>query len=291
MKSYLNICIVAFLFASCIKLSNETYRDLSIDERRALSAEYTQLAKRLESGSPKNMILLEKALRLNPKNDLAWRELAEPYLYAGLFEEWNLHMEKAIELNPVAWQAWRGYERLFYCRDYAGALFDLDATDTLTRGEVDYPQNISVDYLRGLCYFGLKDYGKSEEYFIRFIEDERIKLGEEFVDETAFLYLGLIHMERGLYRKAIEDFERGLKFEEAYADFNFHLSRIYCIMDDLVNAEKQLELARKKYLDDNYLRAYRYEAIGQIYLSDIESLAEQIRYSLAMIPGENSVSS
>jgi tetratricopeptide (TPR) repeat protein len=96
----------------------------------------------------------------------------------------------------VAWQAWRGYDRLFYFRDYAGALFDLDATDTLTWDQVDYPQNISVDYLRGLCYMGLKDYDRAIEYFKKFAEDEATKVGEEFIDEAVFLYLGKIYFER-----------------------------------------------------------------------------------------------
>ncbi len=275
----LSIILVCIALQSCVKLSNERYNRLTIDERRALSAEYTQLAKRLEMGSAKNMQLLDKAVRINPKNDLAWRELSLPYLYAGMYEEWNQHIVKAIELNAQAWQAWRGYDRLFFFRDYAGALFDLDASDTLTRNQVDYPQNISVDYLRGLCYFGLKDYDKSVEYFQSFVQDETIKLGEGYLDESVFIYLGLIAIRQNKLKTAIGYFQRGNKFEESFADFNFHLAKVYCILDETELAQKELDIARNKFEDNNRLRGYRFEAIEQIYLSDIDALQEQLDVS------------
>jgi len=129
-KYCLSIIVMTLVFSSCIELSNETYYHLSWDERRKLSADYTQLAKRLERGSPKSMRLLEKSVVIDPNNDLAWRELSLPYLYAGKIKAWNEHMSKAVDLNAEAWQAWRGYQKLYFFRDYSGALFDFDATDT-----------------------------------------------------------------------------------------------------------------------------------------------------------------
>lgn len=282
MRYYLNIVFLCLIFSSCLKLSNENFRHLSIDEKRALSAEYTQLAKRLEMGSPKNMMLLDKAIRINPNNDLAWREKALPYLYAGMFDEWNSNIEKAIELNPEAWQAWRGFDRLFYFRDYAGALFDLDATDTLTRNQVDYPQNISVDYLRGLCYFGLSDYPKALEYFDTFVNDEKLKVGDAYIDETVFLYMGRIKMCLGKYDEAIQHLERGLKYENSLADFNYYLARIYCIHDELDKALQELSIAKEKFEDGNRLRGYRYEAIGQLYDSDLDEFEKDLQFSIEM---------
>lgn len=173
----------------------------------------------------------------------------------------------------MAWQAWRGYDRLFYFRDYAGALFDLDATDTLTWDQVDYPQNISVDYLRGLCYMGLKDYDRAIEYFKKFAEDEATKVGEEFIDEAVFLYLGKIYFERLEMSKAEHYLRRGLKFEDSFADFNYYLAQIYCYKNDLFQAREELNTAIKKFEDGNRLRGYRFEAIGQLYKSDLDEFS------------------
>lgn len=289
LKKFFPSILLVFVALSCGRLTKENFHLLSEDERRSLSAEYTQLAKRLETGSPKNMMILEKAIRINPQNDLAWRELSLPYLHAGMYSKWSENIEKAIALNPEAWQAWRGYDRLFYFRDYAGALFDFDASDTLTRNQIDYPQNTSVDYLRGLCYYGLRDYQKAEEYFSRFIEDEKIKVGDPYIDESAFLYLGLIAIEQNRLADAEMQFLRGLKYEDSFADFNFHLAKLYCILDDPEEAEKQYKMAKKKFDNGNHLRGYRYEEIAQLYISDFEELEEQINYSLANRAVENSM--
>jgi len=276
LKYCLSLFILTIILSSCIELSNETFHKLSIDERRKLSADYTQLAKRLETGSPKYMRILEKAIRINPDNDLAWRELSLPYLYSGMTSEWHKHIQKAIDLNPEAWQGWRGYDKIFYFRDYSGALFDLDVTDTLTKNKVDYLQNTSVDYLRGLCYFGLENWEKSIEYFNKFVEDERIKVGDKFIDETAFLYLGIIDIENGRFQDAIKQLQRGFKYEDGFAEFHYYLALIYCELGATKQAKAEIEKSKLKFEEENYRRAYRYENIRQLYLDDIEDLEEKI---------------
>ena len=277
LKYYLSFWVLLLSLSSCFEFSNETYHHLTQDEKRKMSADYTQLAKKLERGSSKNMRLLEKAVKINPNNDLAWRELSLPYLYAGMLEQWNAHMEIAMKLNPQAWQGWRGYQKLFFFRDYSGALFDFDATDTLTVDKTDYAQNISVDYLRGLCYLGLKDYPRSIEYFEKYIEDETKKSGAKYVDETAFLYLGIIANHERKYEKAIEYFNRAVKYETGNADMDYHKARALLHIGKIREAEELLLMAKKKFKDDKYMNQYYYEAIEQIYLSDINSLEANIK--------------
>jgi len=275
-KYCLSVCILICVMSSCDNLSNETFFHLNDKERKAKSLEYTTLAGLLERGSPKSMRLLEKAVRIDPNNDRAWRELSLPYLYAGLIEEWNETITKAIEINPQAWQSWRAHDRMYYFRDFAGALYDLDATDTLTKNQVDYAQNTSVDFLRGVCYLGMHDYPKSEEYFDIYIEDERSKVGDKFVDETAFLYLGIIALHKNEYKKAIKQLKRGIKYEEGYADYHYHLARAYCFLGDDKKASTQIEIALKKFDEDNHLQGYRYEAVEEIYRAQIIALKEII---------------
>lgn len=276
LKYCLSIFIVAILFCSCFELSNETFYHLTWDERKKLSIEYTHLAKLLERGSPENMRLLEKAVIVDPKNDLAWRELSLPYLYAGMIKDWNENMSKAVELNAEEWQAWRGYQKLYFFRDYSGALFDLDATDTLTRNQVDYPQNISVDYLRGLCYLGLKQYDKSTEYFQKYIKDESQKVGEKYVDETAFLYLGIVANYQEDYETAIGYFNRAIAYESGPADIDYHKASAMLKLGEIDKAQELLLNAKKKFKDDERLKAFFYEAIEELYIQDIRTLEARL---------------
>ena len=273
-KYCLSLFIVLCVMSSCNNLSNETYYHMSDELRKSKSMEYTALAGLIERGSPKSMRLLEKAVRLDPNNDSAWRELSLPYLYAGMIKEWNENITKAIEANPQAWQSWRAHDRMYYFRDYAGALYDLDATDTLTKNQVDYAQNTSVDFLRGVCYLGMHDYPKSEEYFNIYIEDERSKVGDKFIDETAFLYLGIISLYKDRYDEAILYLKRGIKYEDGYADYHYHLARAYCYLGNNEKALKETEIALQKFDDNNHLQGYRYEALEQIYRTQITELRD-----------------
>lgn len=282
LKYFLSVSLV-LLFTACDNLTQERFHKMTKEERQSASLEYTTLASLLERGSPKHMRILEKAIRLDPQNDRAWRELSLPYLYSGMFEEWSFSISKAIEINPEAWQGWRAHDRMYYCRDFAGALFDLDATDTLTKNQVDYAQNTSVDFLRGVCYLGLNNYSKSEEYFYKYIEDEQAKIGEAFVDETAFLYLGILALKQDQYNLAVQHLLRGIKFEDGYADFHYHLARAYCYLGEYAKAQKEIIIAAKKFDEGNYLRGYRYEAVEQIYKAQITELNQSINLEVGLV--------
>jgi len=261
---------------SCDNIRKESFHNFSKEEKVKLSKKYQQLAELLEKGSPNHMRLLEKALRINPNNDMAWRQLSLPYLYAGMLKEWHYHMDNAIKLNPQVWQGWRAYDRLYYLRDYSGALYDLDATDTLTVNQVDYLENTSVDYLRGLCYLGLNNFEMAHEFFDKFIDHEVDNVGEKFVDERVYLYKGMINIQEQKYFDAIKNLKRGIEFEEGNADFHYHLSVAFCHLGDLKEAREQLNIAIKKSDQENrllgYRYGYRYEPIGRVYDEDIEDL-------------------
>lgn len=269
--------IVVIQIVSCDNLSNETYHKMSESERKILSSNYTQLAMKLEKGSPDNMKLLEKAVRLNSDNDLAWKELSIPYIYRGMYKEWSLHINEAVRINPQAWQSRRGYDKLHYLRDYTGALFDLDRMDTLTPQTVDYVSNTSVDFLRGLCYLGLKDFDNSKLYFHRYIDYESREVGEEFIDEDVFLYLGIIANYEKQYDLALEYLSRAEKFEVSIADVDYHKGVALLNKGQYELAKETLLSAREKYKDDNYLRSFYYEPLERIYFSDIKYLEAKLQ--------------
>src|SRR5688500_7323755 len=130
---------------------------------------FEQAEKHFNQGSPENMELIETAIELDPNNSAAWRELSVPYLKRGLGHEWKPLFDKAVEIDPISWQGWRGYLKLFFYRDYEGAIQDFNATDTLTPNFTDYPQSLSVDYLRALAYLQLKDFDASIKFITKYI--------------------------------------------------------------------------------------------------------------------------
>lgn len=266
------------VWVSCDKLSNETYHHLEEKEKLALSAKYVTLANTLQRGTPKQMRMLEKAIRLNPRNDEAWTNLGEPYLYTGLYQEWNTYMNKAVLLNPERWQAQRGSDKLFFFKDYAGALCDLDATDTLTVNKTDYVDKNSVDYLRGLCYYGLKNHDKANEYFELYLKTETEKTGSKQIDKTAYLYLGIIANYHQDYQSAIEILKKAIGEYDHLADVFYQLALAYFMSGDPAIANEHITKSKELFEQDDYHkhRFHLYEVIDQLYLSEIEKLEIEI---------------
>ncbi|NNE26342.1 MAG: tetratricopeptide repeat protein [Saprospiraceae bacterium] len=273
---FLSLLLIVVL-AGCEQLSNETYHQMLPDDRRKLSSQYTQLAKRLESGSSKNMRLLEKAVRINNQNDQAHFELSLPYLYNGIYDKWHYHISKATELNPQAWQGWRGYYKLFYLRDYGAALFDLDATDTLTIDQTDYAHNMSVDYLRGLCYMGLGNHDKAREYLKLYIEKETKDVGRKFIDETAFLYLAIMAYDEGDFDQALDDINESILYEEGQAEMYFYRAKSLVELNRFSEAKQAVQKADSLFNEGRYLRGYFHEMPNQIYKQDLDQLKEKLK--------------
>lgn len=261
--------------ASCVELSNETFKDLTVQERQKKSGDYVSLARYAKMGSPKHMRILDKAIRLDPRNELAWKRMSGPFLFNGLYEEWNRYSDKAIKLNPKEWQGWRGYQKLFYFRDYGGALYDLDATDTLTLNKTDYAENHSVDYLRGLCYLGLKNHKKAEEFFQMYLDKEAAYEGSVQTDQTVYTYLAIIANYQQDYKKAIELLDK-VDDEDISTDKFYQLAFAQFMLGYISQADENIKKARESYEEGHYHKNYVFEVLHQVYESHIESLARDI---------------
>ena len=138
-------------------------------------------------GTQESINAFAKAIELDPTHAESWRELSIPFLKRGMPHLWKKYIDKAVELDPITWQGYRGYNYLWFYRDYKKAIADFDATDTLTPKFTDAPQGHSVNYWRGIAYLGLKDYKNCIAYFDLHIQIEIDELGEDKVTQLSLL--------------------------------------------------------------------------------------------------------
>ncbi|MCH2195884.1 tetratricopeptide repeat protein [Kordia sp.] len=189
-------------------------------------------------GTQESINAFAKAIELDPTHAESWRELSIPFLKRGMPHLWKKYIDKAVELDPIAWQGYRGYNYLWFYRDYKKAIADFDATDTLTPKFIDAPQGHSVNYWRGIAYLGLKDYKNCIAYFDLHIQIEIDELGEDWVELEAFLYRGIAHYEiekdkeylsktnQSKYELALKDFNTILKYFPNFADAKYYKALI-----------------------------------------------------------------
>ncbi len=190
------------------------------------------------------------------EQSVAFNKIGE---YAKGFELLN----KAVELDPKLHLGYRGWIKLRKLRDFDNALSDFNTLDSLTPKFVDAPWGEDIDFLRGECYFGKKDYQKAIEFFNQNIKNQK----KGWADIYSFVYLGLCEYELGNYEKAVAEFQRALKQTENVPESYFGMAKAY---QKLGQVDKAKENILKAESNIHYKRDDIYnEFLNEIYLSEI----------------------
>lgn len=265
-KYYLSLLITVILLVSCNK------------DKKSEAIEAVTFSQHFYQGTSPNLNALIKATELDPNNSEAWREFSIPFLKRGLPHLWKPAIDNAVKLNPVEFIGYRGYNYLWFYRDYKKAIADFDATDTLTPKYIDAPQGHSVDHWRGIAYLGLKNYEKSNWYFEKHITQEIKEFGEDYVDITAFLYNGISYYESGNFDKALYNFDKHLEYSRNLsADVKYYKALIYHKQNKLNEAKTMINDAISDF-NLGYFNFRPYvEVIRQIYIEDLNHLKQSLQ--------------
>ncbi len=205
-----------------------------------------------------------------PDYSEAYFEQSVPFNKRGDFAKGFQILDKAVELEPSLHLGYRGYMKLRFLRDYKSALKDFDQLDKLTPNFTDAPWGENIDFLRGECYYGNKDYQKAIHCFNRNIKDNK----EDWVDINTFVYLGICEYELGNYKKSISEFNRALKQSKDTPEAHFGLAKTYLKLE---NFKKVKEYILKAEESIDYKREDSYkEFLNEVYLSEIIELKQEV---------------
>lgn len=229
-------------------------------------------------GSPQNMKAIEEILKLNSNHCEALRERSIPYLKRGIPKKWKKYMDQAVSCDSTRWIGWRGYLYLYFYRDYAKAIADFDATDTLTPGFIDAPQGHSVDYWRGHAYLGTKNYEKSIYYYQKHIAHVTQKFGEDWVEPDAFLNIAIAHYENKALDSMPYYLDKALNYyQDKSADSKYYYALYHKSNGDSLKALNYLDGGIEDFLGGNYKRRNYNEEIRQIYVEELIALEEKLK--------------
>ncbi|WP_421763916.1 tetratricopeptide repeat protein [Ekhidna sp.] len=217
----------------------------------------------------------KEALSMDSTNAALWRELGTARVKRGILDEMEYYYAEAVKRHPEKWAGFRGYLYLYFYRNFPKAIADFNLGDEVN-GQVDYSQGQSHDYMRGICYYGLKDYQAANEALSKYIDKVTQEEGEEWVDVYAILYKGLTLMKLDRINDAITEFDRALKYYPNLSDCFYHKARIYVIRGQFDLALMQLDLAEKHFKKGYFHQRPYVEVLEQIYLQDIQDLRSQI---------------
>lgn len=276
MEKLLKFCLSG-LFVFLWSCTSSSYSDLTVEERKELADEKWESNKPIQ-GSPASQTLLDEIIALDSLHCDAIREKSVPYLKRGMAYQWKPLFDKAIACDPNTWQPMRGYLYLYFYRDYKKAIIDFNASDVLTPNFVDAPQGHSVNYWRGIAYIGLNDYEKALDFFTKHIDIELKTLTEDWIEPSAFLYLGIAQYELGQLEMAEVNFNKMLLYNKGLsADANYYLAKVYKDKNEKQKALTYIKKAIANYEAGHFRSRHYVEEIRQVYMEQLIVLQEEIK--------------
>jgi len=269
--------LMVILLTSCGQQRQQWYKkSFSPEEQIALAKTLADGISNYYQGSPSSQLLLEEARMLDPNNALVYREIGVPYLKRGIASAFPHYYGKAADLDPLGWTGWRGYLYLYFYHDYERALTDFNRLDTITPGVVDYPQSVSVDFMRGVCYLQLGQYEPAISYFDQHIEYETGVTGFKYIAPETFLFRGIAYLSMGQPAAAIQSFETGLSLEDYNADLMYWLAKTHAQEGHTAQARNYLAQAQQAFAKKDYNRRPYVEEFYQLYETDLTALAAEL---------------
>ncbi len=168
-----------------------------IDAWALLARSYTKLEKWKEA-----IEAYKKAIELNPSNPILIFQMAKIFDASGDYERAIENLDLAISMKPDMGRAYALKAKIyFYKNDFKNSLKNIEKALS-TNKELPLPY-----YIRGLIY--LKE-GRED------IADKEFQMAEKFEEEGSFhslhFNLGLFAYKRGDIKKAIEEYEKELKY-------------------------------------------------------------------------------
>lgn len=190
--------------------------------------------------------VFDNALSICPKFAYAYREKSTAYLKSGDFITWKNLIDKAVEYDVRENLGYRAWCRFQFFRDYKGAIQDIEKLDSIVDTNIGY--SINGDYhlniAKGICYSALNQKQKAIEVFTAQLNTKEYSPG--LYD---YYQLGVTYFELKDYKNALQSFEKQSKVNE-YADNAYYKCKIYKILGDKMQYEKQKETAINLYLKD-----------------------------------------
>lgn len=227
-------------------------------------------------GSVPEQFHIKEALKLDSSNGDFWREMGTARVKRGIADEMYYYYDKAATLKPDPWMGFRGYLYLYFYRDYPRAIADFNTMDSLI-GTVGNSQAQDHDYMRGIAYYGLKDYTNAIAYLEKYMKRIESEVGKEWIDVNAYLYLALskdaMHADQQA-EEIIEILRKGLELYPNYADLHYHLAWQYYQQSEWKLAKEHQGLAARYFEEGFYHHRPYVEVLNQIYVQDLQELAK-----------------
>jgi len=216
-------------------------------------------------GSKHSQELFDSCIVLCPSFAYAYFEKSVPYLKQGLFKEWKILIDKAVQNDP-SYKLNRGCNQIQFIRNYEEGVKDLDQLVELKKSiEIGFSPSgeYHAQLLRAICYQKMGNTIKA------------IELAEELIDSKSyyqglfdFFHIGIIYLDANMIEKSKESFDRQIE-ENEFAEIYFYYSKLYGKIGEFELQRKALEKADNLYRANRIMENSYYHYIDKVFQIDI----------------------
>jgi tetratricopeptide (TPR) repeat protein len=205
----------------------------------------TNGAEKYNYNGPKWQLYCDSLIVLCPNIAVAYQYKAIPYIKYGDYAKAFPLEDKAVELEPKKWTAYRGFLKCIFTKDYEGAIIDFQNAQRLTPN--GYEMDHTYLFYEGLCNLELGNYAKAEE---NFKQDILIQSGGDIKKQStvhfnSFLYTGILYYEMKDNDKAKEYLLKCLAIYKELPDANYYLAMLYKRENNTELKNKYLQIAKQ----------------------------------------------
>lgn len=213
----------------------------------------------------------DSLLAICPNIAEAYQEKGIPYLANGNFNKAIAYNDKAVELDPQRWTAYRGYLHCIYTKNYKKAIADFDAAEKLTPNA--FIQDHSFSFYMALSYMELGEYDKAEVYFLKDIAQQKRGQGKNDIHFNSLMYFGILYYLMNEFDKAETYLQDCLRLYEQHPMANYYMGKTLKITG---NKQNEVFFARaKQYFQEGYKmnepHSFHVNYPRQITLKEIEN--------------------
>ncbi|WP_221390665.1 tetratricopeptide repeat protein [Dyadobacter sp. NIV53] len=264
------IVLISFLVLPITGFAQNIFDCTSKSVQDSLFPIYSKKARKYTWDDPARELTYDSLLAICPDIAEAYQEKGIPYLANGNFEKALQNNDKAVELDPVRWTAYRGYLHCIYAKNYEKAIADFETAEILTPHS--FIQDHSFSFYIALSYMELGNYSKAESYFLKDIAQQSRGEAMNDIHFNSLLYFGILYYLMNEFDKAEMYLRDCLRLYEQHPMANYYMAMTF-----KVTGNKQQDLyfeKAKQFMQEGYKmnepHTFNVNYPRQITMSDIE---------------------
>lgn len=210
--------------------------------RDSLVAKYIERgAQRFSYSDPRWTQYCDSLIAICPTIAIAYQQKAVPLIKDGKYEAAFALENKAAQLDPQRWLAYRGFLKCIFTKDYEGAILDFQGATRLNPAgrEMDH----TYPFFEGLSHLELKKYALAEADFKRDMALQRGAAGKGELHFNTLFYVGVLALEQKKYGQAKAYLQQCLQQYSNHPDANYYLGLTYRQLGDEKLASQHLRTA------------------------------------------------